>query len=213
MSTDRNEALRLAEIVWECIYDHGNGKYKGPASMGQRLRAFDALASLRQQAEQIAELEGERDKLIQGIAQGLDGQTLLTDLALREGGLYAGIEGGAAGLLAAGFAEQFVEAGGINYVEVSFTHPKTGPLVVTLQRTQGKTPHKLRAEAEAERDQLRAELALRPWRPISPARIAALWAEACKPERPTPVMVEAFVRLVEADHGIDHARTTHKDPA
>lgn len=67
------------------------------------------------------------------------------------------------------------------------------------------------AAVEAEREQLRAELALRPWRPISPARIAALWAEACKPERPTPVMVEAFVRLVEADHGIDHARTTHKE--
>ena len=109
------------------------------------------------QAERIAELEAERDKLIHGVAQGLDGQTLLTDLALRDGGLYAGIEGGAAGLLAAGFAEQFVEAGGVNYVEVSFTHPKTGPLVVTLQRTQGKTPHQLRVEAESERDQLRAE--------------------------------------------------------
>lgn len=204
-----NEALRLAEFAEQISNE---GPMIHTMSWSQLCGTFQMLADLaRQQAERIAELEGERDKLIQGIAQGLDGQTLLTDLALREGGLYAGIEGGAAGLLAAGFAEQFVEAGGINYVEVSFTHPKTGPLVVTLQRTQGKTPHKLRAEAEAERDQLRAELALRPWRPISPARIAALWAEACKPERPTPVMVEAFVRLVEADHGIDHARTTHKD--
>ena len=69
------------------------------------------------------------------------------------------------------------------------------------------------AELEAERDQLRAELALRPWRPISPARIAALWSEACKPDRPTSDMVEAFVRLIEADHGMDAARTTHRDPA
>lgn len=80
-----------------------------------------------------------------------------------------------------------------------------------------KVALRMGAEAEVARAHevvgLRAELALRPWRQISPARIAALWAEACKPDRPTRDMVEAFVRLVEADHGIDHARTTHKDEA
>jgi len=192
--TDRNEAIRLAEWIEDDMSCQGDA---------------EVAAMLRQQAERIAELEGECDKLTQGIAQGLDSQTLLTDIALRDGGLYAGIEGGAAGLLAAGFAEQFVEAGGINYVEVSFTHPKTGPLVVTLQRTQGKTPHKLRVEAEAERDQLRAEVErLKP--------NAERWEYALNSEEFAvcewgTVFGEPCWVPISEESAIDAARTTHKE--
>ena len=38
------------------------------------------------------------------------------------------------------------------------SHPEVGGLIVTLQREDGKTPHQLRIEAEAERDRLRAAL-------------------------------------------------------
>ena len=31
------------DILWECIYDHGNGKYKGAASKEQREKAFKIL--------------------------------------------------------------------------------------------------------------------------------------------------------------------------
>lgn len=138
--TDHNEAMRLADFC------DGNVLY------------HPAAALIRKQAERIAELEAENGKFRDGLAKGLSEKTMLTELAMRNGGLYAGIEGGAAAVLASAFAEQFTSSGGINYVEVSFTHPKTGPLIVTLQRTQGKTPHQLRDEAEAERDTLRAEL-------------------------------------------------------
>lgn len=134
MNTDNSEAMRLVEAC-----KHGWLENVDP----DKCSLEDLLTLLRQQAERIAELEDERDRLLRAVAADTK---MVFDLC-------------------------------------------------------------------AERDRLRAELALRPWRPISPARIAALWSEACKPERPTPVMVEAFVRLVEADHGIDHARTTHKDPA
>lgn len=136
--TDRNEALRLAD-EWEP-------------------RSYEVSSMLRQQAERIAELEAENGKLRDGLAKGLSEKTMLTELAMRNGGLYAGIEGGAAAVLASAFAEQFTSSGGVNYVEVSFMHPATGPICVTLQRVQGKTPHQLRREAEAERDQLRAEV-------------------------------------------------------
>lgn len=46
-------------------------------------------------------------------------------------------------------AEWFREQGGMNYVEVEAFHPEAGPLVFTMQRKDGKTPHELRREAEA----------------------------------------------------------------
>lgn len=50
---------------------------------------------------------------------------------------------------------------------------------------------------EAERDQLRAEVeGLR--KPLTPEAVWQLWAEVCKPERPTVDLVEAFARAIEA---------------
>ena len=51
-------------------------------------------------------------------------------------------------------AEWFWEQGGMNYVEVEAFHPETGPLIFTMQRKQGKTPHELRCEAEAQLERL-----------------------------------------------------------
>lgn len=151
--------------------------------------ALDAAALLRKLPERIAELEAGNGKLLDGLAKGLSEKTMLTELAMRNGGLYAGIEGGAAAVLASAFAEQFTSSGGVNYVEVSFMHPATGPICVTLQRVQGKTPHQLRREAEAERDQLRAEV----------ERMRRICVEQARAIIERPVMA------------LDAARTTHKD--
>jgi len=51
-------------------------------------------------------------------------------------------------------AEWFTESGGMNYVEMHVFHLDTGPLVFTMQRCEGKTPHELRQEAEARVEQL-----------------------------------------------------------
>jgi len=61
-------------------------------------------------------------------------------------------------LFIAWMAEWFREQGGINYVEVEAFHPETGPLVFTMQRKDGKTPHELRCEAEAQIERLQDEL-------------------------------------------------------
>jgi hypothetical protein len=54
------------------------------------------------------------------------------------------------------YVETMLSAGGSD--SASLTLPGVS-LVVTIQRTGAKTPHQLRMEAEAERDQARAELA------------------------------------------------------
>jgi hypothetical protein len=140
----QTEAERLAQWLVRC------------AESIEQINAADMLRAL---AAELAQARAENSELREGLCKGLDEKTMLTDLGVRDGGLFAQVEGGAAGVLAAAFAEQFTQAGGVNYVEVSFSHPKTGPLTVTLQRCAGKTPHQLRAVAEAERDQARAELA------------------------------------------------------
>ena len=90
------------------------------------------------------------------LADRVVSQTMLTNLAMQDGSLYATIEGGAAGLLAAGFAEllhQHPEA--TNYLEMSF---QVGgkPVIVTVQKGDRPTPHTLRREAEGKREALLA---------------------------------------------------------
>ena len=61
--------------------------------------------------------------------------------------------------IAAYLAEMFDQGDGANanYFEVGINHRKVGPMTLTVQRTEGKTPHQLRKEAEAERDALKNE--------------------------------------------------------
>lgn len=63
------------------------------------------------------------------------------------------------GALASALAQWFAEQGGPNYAEMQFStvDPEVGPLILTVQRKDGKTPHELRAEAERDADRLRAE--------------------------------------------------------
>lgn len=54
----------------------------------------------------------------------------------------------------------FIEAGGVNYVEMRLS-PKTegiGPMLLTLQRVWGKTAHELRKEAESQVEILQQKL-------------------------------------------------------
>lgn len=44
-----SEEIKAAlDQIWECIYDHGNGKTEGALSKFQRVLAFKALAALRE---------------------------------------------------------------------------------------------------------------------------------------------------------------------
>ena len=106
--------------------------------------------------------EGENTKLRKALTEKVISETMLRNLSLGNGSINASFEGGAVHLFVDAFAtqllEQFLESGATNYLEMSFHSNVTGPLVVTLQRVNGKTAHQLRAEAEKERDALRVEL-------------------------------------------------------
>lgn len=65
-----------------------------------------------------------------------------------------GIAGESAQVFIHALAGVFVGIGAENYLEMSFTHPGTGPFQITMQKTTGKTPHEFRKDAEAQRDEL-----------------------------------------------------------
>lgn len=114
----------------------------------------DTIAALNQR---VLEREAEIDRLQAAIAGKLDNEMLLKVLHIEGNTLAADFEGGLARVIAAHFAEVVAEAK--NYVEMRFEGHKVGPLLVTVQRMNGKTPHALRMEAEAEVDRLRGALA------------------------------------------------------
>jgi len=77
----------------------------------------------------------------------------------KSGGFAFKFEGGACGIMAAAFAGQLKGTGAPNFIEMNFTHPEIdGPIAVTIQRVNGKSPGQLRSEAVAQRDELLAAL-------------------------------------------------------
>lgn len=100
-----------------------------------------------------ASLLAENTRLRGLLAEKVVTSTMLTGLVPDDGGMTLGFEGGACGMLAQVFGDQFYESKAINYLELRFDsakHPELGALVVTLQRVEGKTPHQLREVAEVQ---------------------------------------------------------------
>ena len=118
-----------------------------------------STVTLESAAKTIERLRSENEHLRKALAEKAVSQTMLRELSVGNRSINAAFEGGAAHLLADAFADQFLEKEATNYLEVHLHSAATGPLVVTLQRVNGKTPHQLRAESEKERDQLRSDLA------------------------------------------------------
>ena len=85
-------------------------------------------------------------------------EIMLEDIGVNGSSLNLQFAGGAAQILAESFAEQLVESGADNYLEISFCSKLFMPgeqIVVTLQRVMGKTPHLFRVEAENELNKLK----------------------------------------------------------
>lgn len=99
-------------------------------------------------------LEAENAKLRDALADKVSAETLLTELNMQGSGINMRFEGGAAGILAQSFVSMFGKHAANNYIELSFDS-KLGPIMVTVQRRDKKTPHMLRMEAEAELERLR----------------------------------------------------------
>lgn len=115
------------------------------------------LAQLRSEflayGELNAVLKAENERLRGLLAEKVVNSTMLTGLVPDDGGMTLGFEGGACGMLAQLFGDQFYESQAINYLELRFDstkHPGMGRLVVTLQREEGQTPAELRGIAETQ---------------------------------------------------------------
>jgi hypothetical protein len=83
-------------------------------------------------------------------------------------GAQMNLSGIACQMLAGAFAGQFEGSGAVNFLEVNLAHETVGPMSVTIQRVQGKTPGQLRAETERELAETKIKLAR------SQARVAEL---------------------------------------
>lgn len=91
----------------------------------------------------IRELREENERLAKII-----GDPMLTGIQIGNGSLHVGMEGIGPGLVAGmfvGMLETYPDA--TNYVELKF-ESHIGPIVVTVMKPNGKTPHELRVEAE-----------------------------------------------------------------
>lgn len=69
-------------------------------------------------------------------------------------GLNISMSGMALQMVAASFAGQFKANGATNYLELSGSHPETGPFTITMQRTHGLTPAQKLAAMTKQRDVL-----------------------------------------------------------
>ena len=103
--------------------------------------------------------EKEIAKLRIALAEKVTSEATLRDLSIGNGFINATFEEGAVQPILDALADQFVESGASNYIEMQLHSKAALSLLFTLQRVDGKTPHQLRAEAENERDSLRAKVA------------------------------------------------------
>lgn len=138
------------------------------------IRALDTdrerlMAEVDALAAKLAEAERERDEAVAAI------DPMITDMRLANGQIDLVLSGAAMERLASVVAKHFRASGATNYIEMSLFEraPPNDRFVVTVQRVQGKSPHDLRAKAEADLTAAQATITqLREeseWRPIESA--------------------------------------------
>lgn len=134
---------------------HIRDLYRNPEVSG-RGRTIELLKQLERE---LTAARQEIERLKTEFADVESGKTTLIDMAISNGSLTASVGSEMCGVMAAQFAELLKEKGGPNYLEMQFTDRREPRMrmVLTLRWEDGKTPHELRAEAEQERDTLRAE--------------------------------------------------------
>ena len=143
------DTLRLAHSL-ERSRQLGFKSVSNSLDIANEAQALSADATKAHQ--QVTDLSAENERLRGLLAQKMVDSTMLTGLVPEDGGMTLGFKGGACGMLAQLFGDQFYESGAVNYLEFRFdsaTRPELGPLVVTLQRAEGLTPTQKLAAAES----------------------------------------------------------------
>lgn len=100
-------------------------------------------------------LDGYATEELEGVtlAEFVAKQAYLNEMTTNDG-LNISMSGLAVQMLAASFAGQFKANGATNYLEMSGSHPETGPFTITMQRTHGLTPAQKLAAMTKQRDVL-----------------------------------------------------------
>ena len=120
---------------------------------------FVQAADMNEILDRLEAAEKEIAKLRIALAEKVTSEATLRDLNVGNGFINATFEEGAVQPMLDALADQFVKSGASNYIEMQFHGAATGPLLLTLQQVNGKTPHQLRTEAEEERDNANAAAA------------------------------------------------------
>lgn len=87
----------------------------------------------------------------------LEAAAVLTSLRESDGKLEASARGEAFKVMAWVFAQCFEDAGAVNHCEWTLNHPRTGSLVLLMQRKEGKTQGEVNAELKADNARLAGE--------------------------------------------------------
>ncbi|TNI85171.1 hypothetical protein [Aeromonas sobria] len=100
-------------------------------------------------------LDGYPTEELEGVtlAEFVAKQAYLNEMTTNDG-LNISMSGLALQMLAASFAGQFKASGATNYLELSGSHPETGPFIITMQRKYGLTPADKLAAMTKQRDVL-----------------------------------------------------------
>ncbi|SEJ52938.1 hypothetical protein SAMN04244572_04353 [Azotobacter beijerinckii] len=179
-----------------------------PEVSGATNAAFIAAAN----PSAILALITEVERLREVLAEKLIDSTMLTGIDIGNGSLTIGAKGGVCGIMADSFGQMLFESGAENYIEAFFSsskHPELGQIVVTVKRETGKTPHQLRQVAEAERDQLKAEIeALRQIISDSATACGAAMSPECTVEfmGHLPAEIASVLRQFRAAHAVEQRR-------
>lgn len=94
-----------------------------------------------------SELRDQNGRLQKALVDDQIAQTMITDISIKNG-LNMKLQGGAVGVVASLFADQFRQTNPVNYIEMTMCDREGLELIVTLQKRTGQTPHQLRQLAE-----------------------------------------------------------------
>ena len=98
------------------------------------------------------------ERVRKDFADLVEGRVGLAEIAQRNGATEVRVTTEIAGVMADGFLKLLEDRHAPNYVEMSFKRrgDVDDCVTVTVRRKDGKTPHQLRALAEADRDKIKA---------------------------------------------------------
>ena len=127
----------------------------------ERIRRLNPLPLKGPNLAYLKTVEDENALLRQHAAKQITDATLMTSLHVHSGGMELGMEGGAAGILVERLAQQFLETGAKNFIELKFQSVEMMPgecFTVTIQRMGGETPGDQLKRLKAELAQAAAAL-------------------------------------------------------